>query len=87
MEFLTLSGIIWTVSQYFHIIHKNYAKNQYEEKIICVIRSMYNVSDLLLLLREKTLLYEALHMIHFKNTSWVVKYIKGQTFSMKYSLE
>ena len=57
------------------------------KKKICVNRSMYNVSDLLLLLRAKTLLYEALHMIHFKNTSWVVKYLRGQTFSMKYSLE
>lgn len=87
MEFLTLSGIIWTVSQYFHIIHNNYAKNQYEEKKICVNRSMYNVYDLLLLLRAKKFLYEVLHMIHFKNTSWVVKYIRGQTFSTKYSLE
>jgi len=48
---------------------------------------MYNVYDLLLLLRAKKFLYEVLHMIHFKNTSWVVKYIRGQTFSTKYSLE
>ena len=57
------------------------------KKQICVNRSLYDVSDLMLLLRAKNLLYEALHMIHFKNTSWVVKYIRGQTFSMKYSLE